>query len=130
MTVRNEEMKPFRDLTQEERSEIVELIANGDVVMSIFLGVFHPIRDPGVIDMNGIYRTKQRKLEIPWHVIKPEYKWAVMYSDGVICVNEIKPAGFTDAGWYGAGKCCELPLNIDTTGIDWRESLTERPEGV
>jgi len=129
MTVRNEEKKAFRDLTPEERGEIVEalLIGGADClntkeewVPSMCDAVFAEL----------IYRTRPRQLVIPWEVIRPEYKWAAMDECGDVWLHEELPV-VRRTIWEGMGKSASAyALNIDTAGIDWRESLTERPEGV
>ena len=70
-------------------------------------------------------------LNIPWEHIKPQYKWAAMDASGDIDVFEDKP-DISGSGWWvksceGLGFSCLDALNIDTTSIDWRESLTQRP---
>lgn len=130
MTVRNEEKKAFRDLTAQERSEIVENLIGGGVEWLDFSGSWTEYKF-GSVGFCRIYRTKQRKLEIPWHVIKHEYKWAAMDDNGDVWFSTFQPSIRLDNGsWRQNISSCQSPLNIDTTGIDWRESLTERPEGV
>lgn len=132
MTVRNEEKKAFRDLTPEERSEIVEEKLRGNVEAFNDADECMEWRasGSGYIRMASIYRTRPRQLVIPWKVIRPEYKWAAMDDSGAVWVYAEKPYA-NDSAW---GSCDGLEtidaLNIDTAGIDWRESLTARPEGV
>lgn len=76
------------------------------------------------------YREPVKKLNIPWEHIKHEYIYAAMDSGDDIIVFEDKPSveggSFTNTGkWaYVTG------LNIDTDGIEWKESLTIRPAPV
>lgn len=132
MTVRNEEKKAFRDMTPEERSEIVEALICGDVIEMVIDGIFQQVSVPGAIGMNSAYRTKPKQLVIPWGVIKPEYKWAAMDKDGCVFVTtQWMGQVDRDGYWIRRGGWLAVPaLSIDTTGIDYRESLTERPEGV
>lgn len=53
-----------------------------------------------------------------------------MNEDEGLWVYVEKPEIYNEEMWNIRGKCSPLPLNIDTAGIDWRESLTARPEGV
>lgn len=134
MNVPNHEKKAFRDMTPEERRAIVEAWLSADGAE-----VFHPHQEKWIVlDENyGIagfnaYRTRPRQLVIPWEHIKPEYKWAAMDADGEVYLYPEKPEDGGDQ-WLpvedDAIKANDV-LNIDTTGIDWRESLTARPEGV
>ena len=86
------------------------------------------------------YRIKpkeQKKLNIPWELIKPEFTQAAMDENGEVFVFTQEEISFIATGccWcfndlYG-GKCISISesLTIDTDGIDWKESLTQRPEG-
>ena len=86
------------------------------------------------------YRIKpkeQKKLNIPWELIKPEFTQAAMDENGEVFVFTQEEISFIATGrywrfndWYG-GKCISISesLTIDTDGIDWKESLTLRPEG-
>lgn len=127
------EYKAFKDLTKEERSEIVEAISQGCAEMySQYTGWQETDRDS--VDFYTVYRIKPaKKLNIPWEIIKPEYKWAAMDDNGKVCVFTTEPV--TGYGyWHNPDKCGNFEsitaLNIDTTGISWENSLTQRPEGI
>jgi hypothetical protein len=71
-----------------------------------------------------------RQLEIPWHVIKDEFQWAAMDVDGAVWCYTVRPELCEDY-WIPSDyhRVASLKaLKIDTTGIDWRQSLTRRPE--
>lgn len=137
MNVPNHEKKTFKDMTPEERSAIVEAkLREGCEIFSCER--WGDSASSGVA-FDGIYRTRPRQLVIPWDVIKPEYKWAAMDECGRVFLYEEKPSlvryknkCFDDRsehyGWTGGGGFLPCCLNIDTTGIDWRESLVQRPE--
>jgi len=127
MNVPNHEKKPFRDMTPEERSAIVEakLQDNADFLLGSTWEKSDLIR----IDFDRVYRTRPRQLVIPWEHIKPEYKWAAMDDDGSVYVYKTEPE-IRLGSWSGGFAASASALNINTTGIDWRESLTARPEGV
>jgi len=131
MNIPNIEKKAFRDMTAEERSGVVEARIRG--VVDIFnpeYGTWGTAFAPS-IRIDGIYRTRQRKLEIPWGHIKPEFKWAAMDENGDVWAYSTEPFAVGDrkGNWCGDDfhKISSI-LNIDTSGIDWRESLTQRPE--
>lgn len=131
MNVPNIEKKAFRDMTAEERSAVVEAKISGIGVEFFCTGTKAWVESVGdAIAVSTAYRTKQRKLEIPWEHIKPEFKWAAMDEDGAVYIYNNKPIMGRD-GWdwdEGALAGINNVLNIDTSGIDWRESLTQRHE--
>lgn len=132
MTVRNEDKKAFRDLTPEERSEIVEawLSGAGIEVLSHLSGNWVALGLEYAISAVNTYRTRPRQLVIPWEVIRPEYKWVAMDEDGAVWLFEAQPS-VLHTMWDSLKNMCEAEaLNIDAAGINWRDSLTERPEGV
>ena len=108
-----------------------------NVTVKIMVGL--TLRVPGGGGFNN-YRIKpkeQKKLNIPWELIKPEFTQAAMDENGEVFVFTQKEISFIATGrywcfndWYG-GKCISISesLTIDTDGIDWKESLTQRPEG-
>lgn len=131
MNVPNYEKKAFRDMTPEERSAIVEAKLRGDVQAFNDAEEVMQWRDAesGYIRLATIYRTRPRQLVIPWEHIKEEYKWAAMDSDHDVIFYTENPAQSDMCSVSRWGQVAGV-LNIDTTGIDWRESLTARPEGV
>lgn len=77
------------------------------------------------------YRARRRQLVIPWEVIKPNFKWAAVDKNGILYAYQGDPPELSDDFWMGVvrgDKHSLFALSIDTTGIDWRESLTQRPE--
>lgn len=130
MNVPNHERKAFRDMTPEERSAIVEAWLDGGVET---FGVTEWLPAASNFIVHDLpYRTRPRQLVIPWEVIKPEYRWAAMDADGEVYAFDIRPSDDADQ-WVPTGDNAIMingVINIDTTGIDWRESLTARPEGV
>lgn len=130
------EYKAFKDLTKEERSEIVEAFVSGKgIEVSLVVGDMHKqwVDNPSYIWPDSAYRIKPaKKLHIPWEIIKPEYKWAAMDGNGVVFVYEEVPV--KASGWWnvrvnnGVASCISETLSIDTTGISWENSLTQRPE--
>lgn len=85
--------------------------------------------------VNTNYRIKSHELPITremWAMIDKEWKWAAMDKDGVIYFYKDEPCIFADNDfWFpGDDSYHESILAINTDGIDWRKSLTKRPEGV
>jgi hypothetical protein len=127
MNVPNHERKAFKDMTPEERSAIVEAWIDGGI--DFLTDDKQWVDKIGPLGAYSICRTRPRQLVIPWDVIKPEYKWAAMDEDGGVWFFGEKPDIDGDDKYWGGGKgFCQSPLNINTTGIDWRESLVQRPE--
>ncbi|MWN89467.1 hypothetical protein GQ597_01900 [Gilliamella sp. Pra-s65] len=67
-----------------------------------------------------------------WAMIAPKWKWAAMDKDGEVYFYTDKPYINTrDIGWANSGgDYCGSALATNTDDINWRLSLTERPEGV
>lgn len=128
MNVPNHERKAFKDMTPEERSAIVEawLLKNAEYYSTAGEWEYEFGYE---LAYDAIYRTRPRQLVIPWQHIKPEYKWAAMDMDCEIYFFKQKPRMDADQ-WLptDADAMQSCLLNIDTTGIDWRESLVQRPE--
>ena len=130
MNVLNHERKAFRDMTQEERSAIVEEIIADNAEIWNWETKKWQDNQTELIAIGCIYRTRPRKLVIPWEHIKEEYLWAAMDEfEGNIYFYKVKPK-LGHESWDGGVVGTASALNIDTAGIDWRESLTARPEGV
>lgn len=133
MNVPNHEKKAFRDMTPEERSAIVEALIDRNLEENLGDGwkkasYIHPLY---------AYRTRPRQLVIPWDVIREDIAWFLVSPKGrkwgvtQSCYGT-KPI-LDEDGWIcdGGSSWFSLDgLNINITGIDWRESLTARPEGV
>lgn len=131
MNVPNHERKAFRDMTPEERSAIVEAwISRAGIDVYSHADGGWVEADYEVKLPENAYRTRPRQLVIPWEVIKPEYKWAAMDANQRVVFYTEKPRAGVDSWVTDCYWSCSLLLNINTTGIDWRESLTARPDGV
>lgn len=86
-----------------------------------------------VICIDSIYRIKSHELPITremWAIIDKKWKWAAKDSDGEVYFYTNNPS-LENCFWrcyFGEHSGCVL--SIDTDDIDWRKSLTKRPEGV
>lgn len=72
---------------------------------------------------------RSQPLDIPWNDITDHYQYAVMNEHGMIYLYSRKPR-LVSGMWHRDGEmgCCVNLLNSQPEGLDWRESLTERPE--
>lgn len=71
----------------------------------------------------------QKKLNIPWSMIKSKFNYCAMDEDGDVRVFENKPF-LNSTNWQdelGKWEYLSKILEIDTRGINWKESLCERP---
>ena len=89
--------------------------------------------DSKCVYVDSNYRIKSHELPIAkgiWAIIDKEWKWAAKDKDGEVCFYKEKPFK-TNRYWYAASDHYALNvLTLNTDGIDWRKSLTRRPEGV
>lgn len=137
----NEDMKQFKDCTEEEQLEIFKAFLEGRT--QFWNERFEGWQENTILNPVKIYRVINPKEEdsseratpikgIPWEVIDRKWNWAAMDDDGCICLYDNKPrrlsenwtyAGTEDDYFYVQGY-----FKLDTTGVDWTTSLTKRPE--
>ena len=93
-------------------------------------------RNYNLIFMNCEYRIKPEPASTPlpisreaWSFIDKTWQYAAMDECEAICLYERKPTKGV-RGWDTDFSVSDCPLNINTDGINWETSLTERPEGV
>lgn len=86
--------------------------------------------------MNYEYRIKPTPTLTPlpisreaWSFTNKTWQYAAMDECGAICLYERKPTKGV-RGWDTDFSVSDCPLNINTDGINWETSLTERPEDV
>lgn len=128
----NENKRKFIDLTDEEKLLIINEKIKGNVELIRAGNDMWSVAGISDITFNVIYRTKPtKKLDIPWQFIKPEFKWAAIDENGDIFLHIDKPV-LGNSYWLNYAPCKRIndTVNIDTTGVDWKTSLTQRPEGV
>lgn len=131
----NENKIQFKDLTDEEKLLIINEKMKGNVELIRAGNDMWSVAGISDITFNVIYRTKPKpakKIDIPWQFIKPEFKWVAMDENGNIYLHVDKPV-IRSFDWYTESDCRRIDhiymLNIDTTGVDWKTSLTQRPDG-
>lgn len=90
-----------------------------------------------VMSIDLVYRIKPQSHELPitrdmWAMIDKKWKWAAKDENDRIYFYTDEPCVFgNDNYWCVRGGCCiKSILAINVEGIDWRKSLTRRPEGV
>lgn len=87
--------------------------------------------------MDYKYRIKSKPITTPlpisrelWSYIDKRWRFIAMDRSKLIYLYEEKPTA-SDGMWLPEdGSYSQCPLNINTDGINWEKSLTERPEGV
>ncbi|OCG04297.1 hypothetical protein A9G15_04145 [Gilliamella apis] len=96
---------------------------------------WHP-SDSNCIFLNTEYRIVPKPTPFitreMWAMIAPKWKWAAMDRDGEVYFYTDEPcisaSGFS---WTACGSdYCDSVLAINIDGINWKRSLTERPEDV
>lgn len=85
-------------------------------------------------DMGYEYRIKSKPTPLPisrelWSHIDKKWQYAAMGDCGSILFFERKPTK-GGSGWNSYFNVSDCPLNINTDGINWETSLTERPKDV
>lgn len=123
-------MKPFEQLSIDEKMVLIRAFYEGKQIQ---VRDVHPnwYSCTPTWQPERFYRIKPEELQIPWDIIKPEYKWAAMNKDGRVWIYTSKPSHpRTPEAWsLGPGELAVMNHIIfpDYTG-HWTESLTERPK--
>ena len=86
-------------------------------------------------NFESTYRIKSHGLPITrevWAMIDKKWKWAAKDEHGPIYFYTDKPCIFAQNGCWRVnnGDWLKSILAINANSIDWRKSLTRRPEGV
>lgn len=82
----------------------------------------------------SVYRIApelETDMELPWHVIQPEYQWAARDANGAVWVCTSEPSvDYSRQLWYGyAFRNCDHLIH-KPGNKPWDKSLIKRPEGV
>lgn len=124
----NEEKLPFKYCTRDQQHILLDALIDGtieywgDLTKDFVPGI--SIKNLDGLNLHTVFRTKPiKRLAIPWEHIKPEYKFARLTSANRLFFYNSNPE------LRSPYRVCESSdaLNIDVTGIDWRDSLVERP---
>ena len=153
MEVRNEEMKPYSDLSHEQKVAVVTAYVEGRLEYYHGLDREWYNTDVTIIGAGGVYRTKPKEEgqqmketqpcnenSFPWHMV--DSKWNAVARDGD-CMNWIlykeKPSYNGTTGLWCVNVCGEYAtLTKDAQGVigvdmskwndvHWKESLMLRP---
>lgn len=70
-------------------------------------------------------------IELPWHVISPEYRWAARDKNGDIYVYTSMPSTVRSKTWWvgEVSQYCDHLIH-KPGNKPWDQSLVKRPEGV
>lgn len=114
-------------LTDDEKEQLIS--HNGPLMKYDHIGKdwvsVPPGHEAGIVT---IYRAAPKKPEIPWEHIHPRWNaWAIDKLGIPSFYREVPK--ITSGGWFLSSLVFTLDnvLAIDTTGVDWRDSLVIRP---
>lgn len=121
-----------QNTTQEHMIQILLAKMQGIDVEHFACGGWHH-SPSNYFDFESTYRIKSHELPITremWAMIDKKWKWAAKDNDGGVWFYVGRPSK-SDYCWHEDSEGCALnALVLNTEGIDWRKSLTRRPEGV
>lgn len=136
--VENPDKKPTKDLSARELKALYDAMNVRDSLVTVeILGKVEDAwfvvggHDPG---WTYAYRVKRKvvdtPLDIPWEFVDKKYKYAAMDENGSVWFTDKEPyiESSTDTSWTSKGVYVEKSiLTHDTSGINWKRSLTKRP---
>lgn len=124
--------KTFGELSIDEKLDLHRAMYEGRPVQYWAVGcgkwrtkVSSEFNDPLVY---RIAPEPETDIELPWHVISPEYQWAARDANGAVWVYEEDPYRKLDL-WGGSGMSCRHIIH-KPGNKPWDQSLIKRPEGV
>jgi hypothetical protein len=81
------------------------------------------------VSLNAVYsKPATKKLDINWDFVNPKFNYAAIDDGGRVFFYELKPNFLTSIWVSDGGEVVHADLlHIDTTDIDWKDSLTHRP---
>lgn len=122
----NENKLQFKDCSREDQHILLDALLDTKAERFWHVpNVWHAAES--MLNIECIYRTKPiKRLAIPWEHIKPEYRWAAMDENMNLWTYVDEPKLLTDI-WHANSQQPLTALTIDVTGINWKDSLVERP---
>lgn len=132
-TFSNENLVPFKDLSDKQKLEIIKGLENGILEVYNDCKEVWNKKDHKALVLNSIYRVRPEQdtpLDIPWQFIKSCYKWAAMDANNSIWLFPERPTRNNFSWSFGGPPSQTTALNIPTKGIVWDRSLTKRPENI
>jgi len=135
----NEDMKQFKDCTEEEQLEIFKAFWEGRT--QFWNECFEEWQENTILNPVKIYRVIRPKEEnsegatpikgIPWEVIDSKWNWATMDEVGYLYLFEEMPTMDTVCHcWVSNNPFCNIDdiFKIDLSEVNWNTSLTKRPD--
>lgn len=120
-------MKSFGDLTKEEKMTLVAAWIDGEDIEHFCLpDQWHLVKQPSWQN-NAVYRVVDKRPQIDWSHVSPEYNWLAMDEDGDHWLYEKKPSRVRD-GWSDVCGMTEPHAfrSFKKGNCDWKESLIGR----
>ena len=125
--------KTFGELSIDEKLELHRAMYEGRTV-KFWADNLWMIKTAHTFLDDYLYRIEpepETDIELPWHVIQPEYQWAARDADGAVWVYTSEPSvDYSRQWWYGiASRNCGFLIHKPGSKL-WDQSLIKRPEGV
>ena len=126
--------KKFGELNVDEKLELHRAMYEGRVVQYLSNDQTWETKFSSQFFASLVYRIApepETDMELPWHVIQPEYQWAARDADGAVWVYTSEPSvDYSRQWWYGiASRNCDHLIH-KPGNKPWDKSLIKRPEGV
>ena len=135
--VENPDKKPTKYLSAEELKALYDAMYGDGMVITEVLcdtqNTWHTTGGHAPFRL-GVYRVMRKimdtPLDIPWKFVDKKYNYAAMDGNESVWFTDKEPyiESSTDASWTSKGVYVEKSiLTHDTSGINWKRSLTKRP---
>jgi len=121
----------FGDLSRTQQHELFDAFVDGCSIEISRDGQSWDDCSTPTWSLDASYRIKSATLPIPWDKIIPAYQYAAMNKSGAVMLFETEPhREVARSYWYAGSGVYETtyPFFIDTTGVNWMNSVTKRPE--
>lgn len=125
--------KTFGELSIDEKLELHRAMYEGKSVQyfNVHVDLWMAKTSHSFSD-DYIYRIApepETDIELPWHVISPEYQWAARDAYGDVWMYEEKPSLKIDMWFEENARYCRHIIH-KPGNKPWDQSLIKRPEGV
>lgn len=117
--------------TTAQKIEVMQAYVDGKKIQGHVAGEWCDFEgEPNWQWFSNDYRVKPLEPDsINWDHVAPAFKFMARDEDGTVWLYDGLPsAGY--ASWHCGGKCTEAHLfsSLKVGGMDWKDSLMERPE--
>lgn len=123
-------MKPLKEMTAQERSELIEAFVSCDKEVLRLHTVYGWVEATNLY-VDHVYKVVDKEIHdsIPWEHISEEYHWYARDKNGVGFVFTDEPSRLTEI-WDNIGECSPLRAfkGFKAGNTDWKESKQKRPE--